>query len=180
MNGSFILLEYLFIYLHFEKISKKNYLFTSETFFTKKKRNCEMKLNWIDDLKCEKRDGFIWNMWWNCARSALRISPKNILKFPRRGVRGQNFENRPLIQSQDETKWSQLIKPTIFTIGFGSTLMCGNFIYKYEVKLKEKYQNFAVAGRNELNWKYFSNLPNEGAEKVISIHTICNFFEKGL
>jgi len=104
-------------------------------------------------------------MWWNCARSALRISPKNILKFPRRGVRGQNFENRPLIQSQDETKWSQLIKPTIFTIGFGSTLMCGNFIYKYEVKLKEKYQNFAVAGRNELNWKYFSNLPNEGAEK---------------
>ena len=55
MNGSFILLEYLFIYLHFEKISKKNYLFTSET-FTKKKRNCEMKLNWIDDLKCEKKE----------------------------------------------------------------------------------------------------------------------------
>ena len=117
-------------------------------------------------------------MWWNCARSALRISPKNILKFPRRGVRGQNFENRPFIQSQDETKWSQLIKPTIFTIGFGSTLMCGNFIYKYEVKLKEKYQNIAVAGRNEDLWKYFSNLPNEGAEKVIFIHKISNFFEK--
>ena len=169
----------LFIYIL--KNFPRKIIYLLQKSFLQKKREIA-KWNWIEVMiwNVKKRDGFIWNMWWNCARSALRISPKNILKFPRRGVRGQNFENRPLIQSQDETKWSQLIKPTIFTIGFGSTLMCGNFIYKYEVKLKEKYQNFAVAGRNELNWKYFSNLPNEGAEKVISIHTICNFFEKGL
>ena len=119
-------------------------------------------------------------MWWNCARRALRISPKNLLKFPRRGVRGQNFENRPLIHSQDETKWSQLIKPTIFTIGFGSTLMCGNFIYKYEVKLKEKYQNnIAVPGRNNEDlWKYFSNLPNEGAEKVFFFYRISKVIKR--
>ena len=96
---------------------------------------------------------------WVLARSTLQRCPKNLLKIAQRPVRGTNF-NQPLIRTHsEETKWSQLIKPMIFTAGFGFVAINGAFIYKYEEKraksVRQKWDDF-----------YNGNLPKKEVYKV--------------
>ena len=98
-----------------------------------------------------------WKMWY-FARSTFQRCPKTIQNITKRHVRGQSF-NQPLIRtSYEQTHWTQLVKPFLFTVGFTTVTISGCFIYIYEQKLAAK-----VRGRkNQLLWDIFGNLEDTG------------------
>jgi len=105
----------------------------------------------------------MWYFLGNQSRIVLsKICPKD-QKFSHFGCR--NFRhvrqtnkpkvNQPMIRDLNHgtPQWTDLIKPTFFTVGFGTTVMTGAFIWKYEnVKRKEEKLFDPLL-------KYFQNLP---------------------
>ena len=79
---------------------------------------------------------------WYFARSTLQRCSRNVLKISQRNFRGKNVKSPFFNRSSDGTEWQQLIKPTIFTIGFGTVMFTGCFIYKYEKKRAQKLKQY--------------------------------------
>ena len=79
---------------------------------------------------------------WYFARSTLQRCSRNVLKIPQRNYRGKNVKSPFFNQNGYETEWRQLIKPTIFTVGFGTVMFTGCFIYKYEKKRAQKNKQY--------------------------------------
>ena len=95
---------------------------------------------------------------WYFARSTFQRCPKTIQNIAKRHVRGQSF-NQPLIRtSYEQTHWTQLVKPFLFTVGFTTVTISGSFIYIYEQKLAAK----ARGRKNQLLWDIFGNLEDTG------------------
>ena len=102
----------------------------------------------------------MWYILGNHSRIVLsKLCPKTkqFPSFVSRNIR-QNAKpgiNKPVIQGDflQAPSWSDLIKPAIFTGVFGTSVMTGAFIWKYEnARQKEsKFMDPVI--------KYFSNLP---------------------
>jgi len=102
----------------------------------------------------------MWYILGNHSRIVLsKLCPKTkqFPSFVSRNIR-QNAKpgiNKPVIQGEflQAPTWSDLIKPAIFTGVFGTSVMTGAFIWKYE-NSRKKEQKFL-----DPVIKYFSNLP---------------------
>lgn len=104
----------------------------------------------------------MWYILGNQSRIVLsKLCPKTkqFPSFLSRNIRSQNAksENKPVIRDDflQAPTWSDLIKPAIFTGVFGTSVMTGAFIWKYEnTRQKDQEQKFL-----DPVIKYFKNLP---------------------
>ena len=113
----------------------------------------------------------MWYILGNHSRIVLsKLCPKTkqFPSFVSRNIR-QNAKpgiNKPVIQGDflQAPSWSDLIKPAIFTGVFGTSVMTGAFIWKYE-NARQKEQKFL-----DPVIKYFSNLPPPPKVRKFSEH----------